>query len=354
MEISVFGGGNSIGECTVLELGKSNWFIIDSFIDLNSNIPVAQKYLESKGISFDEVRGIIATHWHNDHIQGMAKLLELCRKAEFYTSGAFNHQELEIIIRIDKEIQARKKSLSEFREIISILNERKSNLNFADPDRLIEKFKNNGNLIELISLAPSDNAKLRCYHSFKSIIENTDSSNTIIPNPKPNENSIVLLLKIDNLEIVLGGDLENSSSSKLGWNDVLARKHCPKNTVSLFKIPHHGSKTAYSRRIWENLFMSDPYSVLTPYNKLRIPIPTKSDINNIKKHSTKCYITSNPNNTKELKIDRIAQKVLDRLNISIRSLKRESGQVSFLPDIKNKDWNVRLYGSAMHVDDLYD
>jgi hypothetical protein len=40
LEISVFGGGNSIGECTVLELGKSNWFIIDSFIDLNSNIEV--------------------------------------------------------------------------------------------------------------------------------------------------------------------------------------------------------------------------------------------------------------------------------------------------------------------------
>lgn len=353
MEISVFGGGNSIGECTVLELGNNNWFIIDSFIDINSKIPIAQKYLESKGISFDEVKGIIATHWHDDHIQGMAKLLELCQKAEFYTSGAFNHQELEIIISIDKEIQARKKSLSEFRQIISIIKERKSNLNFVDPDRLIEKFKNNGSLIELISLAPSDNAKLRCYHSFKSIINSTDSSNAIIPNPKPNENSIVLLLKIDKLEIVLGGDLEDSSNSKLGWNDVLARKHCPKKTVSLFKIPHHGSQTAYNERVWQCLFSTDPYSVLTPYNKLRNPIPRKSDINNIRKHSTKCYITSNPNTSREVKIDRTAQKVLDRLNISIRSLKREYGQVRFLPDFQNQDWKVKLSGNAMHVDKLY-
>ena len=57
-------------------------------------MPRALRYLESIGL--DPARAvalIVATHWHDDHIRGMARLVEACDRAAFCCAGALRQEE---------------------------------------------------------------------------------------------------------------------------------------------------------------------------------------------------------------------------------------------------------------------
>ena len=90
-ELSLFGPG--YGECIVLHIGGGKWVIVDSFCGSNST-PRAIRYLEEVGVNPKEsVCLIVATHWHDDHIRGMADLVKTCRKANFCCSSALLKKE---------------------------------------------------------------------------------------------------------------------------------------------------------------------------------------------------------------------------------------------------------------------
>jgi glyoxylase-like metal-dependent hydrolase (beta-lactamase superfamily II) len=70
-EVSIIGPGR--GECVILHLGNNDWCVVDSCLDRNSSQPAAVEYLQSLGgDALGGVRLVIATHWHDDHIRGLA------------------------------------------------------------------------------------------------------------------------------------------------------------------------------------------------------------------------------------------------------------------------------------------
>ena len=70
VQVVVLGNGN--GECILVHIGGGEWIILDSFRTGNNGQPVALDYLANLGVDVAKnVSAIIATHWHNDHIQGM-------------------------------------------------------------------------------------------------------------------------------------------------------------------------------------------------------------------------------------------------------------------------------------------
>ena len=86
-EISLFGPG--VGECVVVHLGHGQWMVVDSCYPVGGAEPVALSYLSALGLGIaagNAVRLVVATHWHADHIRGMARLLEACPQAEFICS----------------------------------------------------------------------------------------------------------------------------------------------------------------------------------------------------------------------------------------------------------------------------
>ena len=88
LEISVFGPG--IGECVVVHLGDSDWVVVDSCIDRQSGRPVALEYLRSLGVDVaSQIKLVIATHWHDDHIRGIAEILHAAESAKFVNSAAY-------------------------------------------------------------------------------------------------------------------------------------------------------------------------------------------------------------------------------------------------------------------------
>ncbi len=90
-EVTVFGPG--YGESIVLHVGNGAWIVIDSCLDPDGR-PHALRYLESIGVDpSTTVRLIVATHWHDDHVRGLAQMVETCREAAFCCAAALCRKE---------------------------------------------------------------------------------------------------------------------------------------------------------------------------------------------------------------------------------------------------------------------
>ena len=92
VELSVWGTG--AGECCTVHIGDGKWILVDSCSDRDSGTPAALNYLVSIGVEpAVAARFIIATHWHDDHIGGMAELLATCTEAIICASAALTRME---------------------------------------------------------------------------------------------------------------------------------------------------------------------------------------------------------------------------------------------------------------------
>jgi len=81
VEISLFGPG--FGECVVAHLGESQWIVVDSCINSDTRSPVASDYFGKLGvIPATDVQAVIATHWHDDHMGGLAELFAACHRGK--------------------------------------------------------------------------------------------------------------------------------------------------------------------------------------------------------------------------------------------------------------------------------
>jgi glyoxylase-like metal-dependent hydrolase (beta-lactamase superfamily II) len=97
LEVSVFGPG--VGECVLLHVGDGEWFVIDSCLERKTRRPVALAHLDSLGVPAHRIRGIVVTHWHDDHVRGVAKIAEEAVNARVFLSLALQRQEFLAIIQ---------------------------------------------------------------------------------------------------------------------------------------------------------------------------------------------------------------------------------------------------------------
>ncbi len=75
-EVSLIGTGGGYGESSVIHVGNNEWIVIDSCINPNTFQCLPLEYLRKIGVDVKtQVKSIVCTHWHNDHIQGMSQLV---------------------------------------------------------------------------------------------------------------------------------------------------------------------------------------------------------------------------------------------------------------------------------------
>ena len=347
IEVSLFGPG--YGECILLHIGKGNWVIVDSCLNAESH-PSASAYLSSLGLDpAGAVRFVVATHWHDDHIRGMGKLIEICNNATFCCASALCKNEFLAAVGAMESgpVSAAGSGMQEFYKVQSLLAERSSTRVFALANRRI--FNQDG--CEIWSLSPSDEEFDAFIQEIGYLLPEERKTKRRISALTPNRVAVVLLVKIDDIVILLGADLENP-----GWLKILNAHERPSCKASVFKIPHHGAQNAHEERVWKEMLHSKPIAALTPWQRGGKRLPTKSDIKRILSFTSRAYTTASHNVFTRKPVRRrsnVVEKTIKETGAKFWHTNLSSGMIRLRRKLGSRNgWDIQMLGSACKLANL--
>jgi beta-lactamase superfamily II metal-dependent hydrolase len=343
LEISVFGPGT--GECIVAHLGDGDWMVVDSCIDRKTGEPIALQYLKSLNVNVaSSVKMVVATHWHDDHIRGLSKVLRAAKNASFVDSAAYRTVELSRVVRLGAQTTSNASVTEEYSNIYQVLVERKKAqekieavgpmqasankrlMNLSDPNRTVNA--------EIIALSPSDgtlnHAQAELENALALYLERKRPSRQ-----GPNQLCVVLWVKVGVLQAILGADLEHVSGSTEGWRAIVGSSARPEGRAGIFKIPHHGSKNAHSPDCWDTLLSNNPVAVVTPF--AQSSLPSKNDLQRLCKLTPEVYLTSDFTFYKAPPLDHTVEKMLRRGGVKRRALEGPMGHVRLRADARDEN-----------------
>ncbi len=346
LEITLFGPG--YGESIALHVGDGAWVLVDSCID-PSGEPRALRYLIDLGVDpARDVRLIVATHWHDDHIRGMAKLVTACRNAAFCCASVLCQQEFLAVVGAlgSHRIPGVGSGVRELYEVFSRLNATATKPRFALADKRIFL----QGVCEIWTLSPNSAAFLNFLSQIGSLLPGQGETRRRIPSLTPNKVSVVLWIKAGDAVLLLGSDTE-----KPGWVDILRSTTRPTDKASVFKIPHHGSANADEPGVWRDMLEDHPWAVLAPWRRGRGRLPRPSDVQRILSCTPNAYATTQGGRLTgtPTRRDRSVDRTIRESRIELRSVPMSNDAVRLRrPAANQAQWRVELFGSACALRDF--
>jgi len=354
LEITIFGPG--FGECILIHWGNNQWAIVDSCINPKDKVCLPLNYLKSISVNTKkDVKMVVATHWHDDHIRGLSEIVNECSQSIFVCSSALLNKEfLTFVKAYDTHTKIEDTGVSEISSVIEILNSRSGRIVRAIVDRLLlNELISIGSLkyeVKVHSLSPSDEdfnqANLGLGNLLKEIVGPTRRAINI----QPNNVAVVIDITVSNIKILLGSDLEVINNDKMGWNAIMKFSRIISGKFDYFKIPHHGSVTAHHEELWNKNIDSDSLCTLTPFELGRNFLPTEKDIERI------CSLTPNVYSTriKENRIKRennVEKMIKEVVGTSLKLKSFSSGFIRCRRNIDNptKNWEIELFNDAFRL-----
>lgn len=340
--------GPGYGESLVLHIGGGNWIIIDSCID-SAGHSRALKYLDSISVNpYNAVKLIVVTHWHDDHIRGMTELVEVCSSARFCCAATLCNQEfLSAIEALERRhLSVSGSGVREIHSVFSQLETRESQPTFALANRLIYNQDN----CEIWSLSPDDVAYQNFLRSVGNLFPGEGEGKNRIRPVSPNDNAVVLMVRVDNIVLLLGSDLE-----KHGWIRILQNQAQPTFKASAFKVPHHGSKNAHETNVWKQLLEPTPFAILTPWRRGGGMLPTKQDAQRILLETEYAYISAKHDLLARSAVhrSRTISRTIRESGVRLRQRAMSSGAIRLRRPIRSQmRWEVETFGSACHLREL--
>jgi hypothetical protein len=290
LEISIIGPG--LGECLIIHLGDSEWCVVDSCIARGQQEPVALEYLKSFGPqALNGLKLVVATHWHNDHIRGLARIVAQAPHAEFCCSMALRHPEFRTLVASAPENIQGRSGVEELANILTQLQlSNRAGPVYAVPNRKL--FHSSGAVpVTLTSLSPSDPMITSAMKEISKLLPKAGEPQERIVESEPNHASVVLWLEAGDTRALLGADLEHTNRKDEGWMGVISQ-HKVTPPALVFKVPHHGSSNGYFADVWTKLLTADPFTVVTPFGKGSVRLPQDSDLVRLSSHTNNLFCTS--------------------------------------------------------------
>jgi len=359
LEISVFGPG--FGECVVVHFGNGEWGIVDSCLDPDSKRPAALDYLESLGVDVEKsVRIVVASHWHDDHVDGISLVFKAAKSAIFVCTEAVQTADFNEILSAwtGTRFLSGGSGVDELHSIMVELKKRSSNTDFPPPvrasvNKLVWERKTPPNVI-VKALSPSDAAVLAATARLKYLSPKNSKLRRRVPSVSPNDASVVLALQVGEHRVLLGADLEVTKDAGFGWIAVVNGfdKQQPKHQG--FKIPHHGSPTAYHEEVWNQMLVVEPWAVTTPFVFGGTRLPSQADSHRILRHTSKAYLTAPPQPVKFRDPNRTVEKTVNEATLAAHFVPGRYGQVRIRKSVDapvNALWGVELFGNALTMSD---
>jgi hypothetical protein len=357
VEISLFGPG--YGECCLIHVGSGKWIVIDSCVDPSTRVPIALQYLRQLG--FDPhlaVVLVIATHWHDDHVRGISKLLEECPNAKFVLSMAMASKEFIAMAKSRKKIRFTRVSsgVDEIDKVFADLRTSGRTAIRASADRPIHNVQGSelahGYQSVTTALSPSDKQIEVFFSDLAELMPDVTESESRCMARSPNHLAVAIWMKIGPVDLLFGADLEETTDPETGWSVVVNSSQRPPGRASIFKIPHHGSKNGHRDDVWEKLLTPSPIAILTPYNKGNLSLPRAEDVERIVTFAGQAFSTSHLKKQKSsTKREAMVDRTLKEGGLTITAAEPPLGQIRLRnggsSDFSN--WTTELNGPAFSL-----
>lgn len=349
VEVALFGPG--FGEAIAVHLQNGDWILVDSCITPAGD-PAALHYLKGIGVNpATQVKAIIATHWHNDHVKGLSRVVAECPAAKFVCSSAlWSENFLAFVDQLGSEYDKRAVT-AEFDGVIKLIARRDNakSVRWAAPDRLI--LCDRGAVpYEVCTLSPSDAASSAAFAAVGKLFANTPSL-PVQPDPddyKPNHASVVLHVRVGAVAFLLGADLEQDGNPYGGWKVIVDSQQRPQTKCSLFKVPHHGSQNGHHPEVWTDLLEKNPLAVLTPYAQGRKPLPSPDDVKRLVGLSH-AFVSAEPKFATSRRRSGVVNQTIHELVNYIHNVPTGYGFIRSRRTQSETEWRVELAGGAVEL-----
>jgi hypothetical protein len=290
LEVSIL--GRSIGEAIVIRFGDrlQRILLLDSFMSLGR--PASLRCLERLGGDPNQVVIVAASHWDNDHSDGLAQIIRVSPNARFvypYVVDTKKLVKIALTARLAAASDGRGRGVDAFGEVLVALKERGQPPEVA---RSKQTLLQDGE-IHIRALSPTCAAIEAGLASVGKELLSEPSKGTVATAVKPNLTSMVLWVETATHRVLLGADLEAHAS--YGWAAAVedSRTLLLGGRAQLLKVPHHGSDDADDDLIWTELLDSRPDAVVTPYGPSRRP--REPDLERLMARPCKLKIAAGPN-----------------------------------------------------------
>ncbi len=334
LELSLFGPG--IGECVVVHLGAGRWMVVDSCLDEQAQ-PVALAYLDALGVDVaSQVELIVVSHWHDDHIRGIARLVRTASSARFACSAALRCEEFMALVVAARHAMLIEQSsgTSELAEVFDILEHRNGSGRTNGPDhwalegtRLYTRASPPA--VDVHVLSPSSQTVTDAKQQLTKLMPKSGVPTRRIPSIEPNETSVVILVQTAGVHLLLGGDLERGADQRRGWKGVLWSPLRPQLRSTTYKVAHHGSDDADIDGIWTDLLVDRPNALLTPYLRGARPRPSEDDVARILRRTLEACCTVRSSGRPDPRRPAAVERVLRQTMRTRRPMPRTPGHVRF-------------------------
>lgn len=354
-EVSIFGPGK--GEAIAVHVGGGDWVTVDSCVEQTTKRHPVLEYFEKIGVDAGrQVRLVVGSHAHDDHVAGISKLFRAAQTAKFVSSPALTSEEFFRAVEADADIEEHLRQ-SVRREFAGIHDEVKrrgvgsdglGSWMRATVQRVLWSRAAYGATpaTRVVALSPSDVACQRAEALLAEGLAEVGSRRRLAASD-PNEFSVALWVDLGDASVLLGADLERGPAG-CGWQAVV-RTHHPGRPAGLHKVPHHGSKHAHLQQVWDDLLSDDVVSVLAPFRNGSVTLPTDDDVARLVSLSSAVYSSASPKAPSASKAVHRTAAALTGVAQNVREPYGLVGQVRARLAIGSPDWVIELFAPARRM-----
>jgi hypothetical protein len=326
---------------------------VDSCVDRMSPEPPVLAYLRSMGFdpSVDVVQ-VVATHWHDDHVRGLADVVNQCRSARFACSAALGSREFVTLAEAQGyPISVEDDGVAEFRRVLNTLAERAAPVILASGDRPLWRSPNGEALAsQVVALSPSDEAIRRAILEIVNLMPDRVGGRRI-PELHDNLGSVAVWIQVGARAVLLGADLERRADPLLGWEAILASITRPVGRCQAYKVAHHGSANGHHDGVWEQLLEPGTRAVLAPWTRGGRVVPSDVEVRSLCELTQHAYAASPIHAPGNAQTDRRVERVLRQAVRYVRDIEGPLGQVRLRAPAQGFSsaprWSVELFGAAV-------
>ena len=339
IEVTLFGPG--YGEAIAIHLGEGAWILVDSCIDPESKYPASATYLKQIGVDVERVRAIVASHWHDDHVRGIAKLASVYPNADFIISAVFNNKEATAFLAGysgDSSLGLARGA----KELHAVLRAREK-VSFALHRTTVLEATLNARQVRVTALSPMSGAFAQSLAHFAQYLPTKGRAINHAPEIRPNFEAIALHIDLGEDAVLLGSDLENHNA--FGWSAVVADQWSgTRKPATAYKVAHHGSFSGHCPEVWSVLLTPTPVACVTPFTLGDLRLPTDADKERVKGATPLAFISSGASRRPDMD-----SRQLKRLADICKKLVRVDagfGAVRLRRKLGAPAWSVELFGAA--------